>query len=119
MDNNRNYFAWSYPAQKYDAAIDTLVTHFGPSWERMTFSLMNLTHLKPDHFPDRDLFERTAAVISRATKFGPLEMNGQLDRGSLENTLRRSKRSTFEKLAHQILDIHGEINRRRGSYEEV
>ena len=84
----------------------------------MSFAIQSLSFLREEDFPDFDLFDRTSKVIARATKFGPMEFNGEIFRGSIENTLRRSRRSTFEKLANEIYAISREIEQRRGGYQE-
>ena len=118
MDKNRLYFSWSYPDQKYSEALDTLATSFAPNWQRMTYALMSISNLLEAHFPDKDLYERTRAVMDRSTKFGPLMLNGKVYQGSIEHTMRRSRRLTFEKLATEIFAIYSEIQNRRGPYVE-
>lgn len=121
MSDNKLYFAWSYPHQKFSQAVDSLATSFAPSWQRMYFAIEQLLWLLPDHFPDQDLYIRTKSLTDQATKSGPLIMHEgtTLERiyfGSLENTLRKRKRVTFERYAHEIVDILDEIERRRGDY---
>jgi hypothetical protein len=112
------YFAWAYLAQKFGGAVDTLATSFGPNWERMLSVMMELTLLRPDHFPDEDLFRRYQKLHREATKSGPMHITSKHWIGALENTLRRRKRPTFERMAREILSIQQEIEARRGKYEE-
>jgi hypothetical protein len=116
MTKNDLYFRWSYADQKFSEAEDSLLLSFGPNWERLTHALMPLVLLQPRNFPDEDLYIRTRDLMKRATKRGPLKFNCLASWGSIEHTMRRSKRSTFEKLAREIRDIHEEIERHRGNY---
>ncbi len=50
-------------------------------------------------------------------EFGPQYIGGKMYQGSFEHTLRRRKRSTLGRYANEIMDIYGEIERRRGDYD--
>ena len=115
---NEKYWAWSYVAGKYDMAVEVLCTSFAPNWERMKDAIFAFYGLRPEHFPDDDLYVRHLNICDRATKFGPLVIGERQFRGAIEHTLRRSKRSTFEKLANEISALSEEIIQRRGHYTE-
>ena len=113
---NKNYWAWSYVDGKFDGALDTLCTSFAPNWQRMHDALMHLVALLPSHFPDKDIYDRWNKLYHHATAYGPLMIGERIHRGSIENTMRRRKRSTFEKYAIELQLIHAEIRKRRGPY---
>ena len=117
MGKNDQYFAWGYPAEKFGQAVSVLAHSFAPGWQRMEWALLPIFGMLPDHFPERDLYDRLEKLCREATKFGPLEINGRVWRGSLENTLRRRKRITLERYAREIIAIQEEIERRRGDYQ--
>jgi hypothetical protein len=112
--NGSDYFAWSYAAQKFDESKSVLARHFGKNWERMTYAVMPLTILQDKDFPDADLHQRTKSILAKATRHGPLDLHGKQYWGSIEHTMRRSKRATFEALANEILLIDEQIRIRRG-----
>jgi hypothetical protein len=118
MNGNRLYFSWSYPEEKFALARDSLTASFAPNWQRMENALFHIWHMMPAHFPDRDLYDRTKRLLDDATKFGPLVIGDQVHYGAFEHTLRRRKRVTFERFAHEVIDIHNEILHRRGEYTE-
>lgn len=109
-----DYFSWSYADQKFSESVDILARSFCANWQRMASAVTPLLILQEKDFPDRKLYVRTRAVVRAATKRGPLDLNGRQYQGSLEHTLRRSKRVTFERLAREILLIHEQINLLRG-----
>ena len=115
---NHDYFAWSYPDEKLTVAIDALTTSFAPNWQRMAYALDPLTRLMPAHFPDQDLYERVEKLLRHATAYGPLMIGDRIYYGSIENTLRKRKRVTFERMADEIVAIANEISQRRGEYQE-
>ena len=84
----------------------------------MDYALEPLTRLMPAHFPDQDLFKRVEKLLSHATAYGPLMIGERIHYGSIENTLRRRKRVTFERMADEIVAIANEIKQRRGEYRE-
>ena len=79
-------------------------------------AMMSLTILLPTHFPDQDIYERVEKLRKTATAFGPQMLGDEIWAGALENTLRKRKRVTFERMAEEIVAIDDEIRRRRGSY---
>ena len=116
--DNRTYFSWSYPDEKFSVAVDSLAASFAPNWERMTNALLHITHLLPAHFPDQDLYVRTKKLLAFATERGPMMLGEKIYLGSIEHTLRHRKRTSFEKMARELLDIYEQIQMRRGEYRE-
>jgi hypothetical protein len=118
MANNQQYFVWAYLEGKFSEAAKALATSFAPNSQRMLTVMLELTLLLPHHFPDTDLYDRYEKLRRDATKFGPRYITNTYWIGALENTLKRRKRSTFERMAQEILSIHEEIVKRRGTYEQ-
>jgi hypothetical protein len=108
------YFDWSYAAEKFAQSADTLGRSFGPNWQRMAMAIEPLERLREQDFPDHELYVRTRKVVEAASKRGPYLINGKPYWGSREHTLRRSRRRTLERLAHEILSINEQIKLRRG-----
>jgi hypothetical protein len=77
---------------------------------------MERTALQPDHFPERDLYDRYSNLLKQAREFGPLYIGQRPYWGSLENTLRRRRRVTLSRYAREIVAISEAIESRRGSY---
>lgn len=117
MGKNDTYFAWSYPAQKFDEAAGVLARSFAPGWQRMEWALLPLLSMLPAHFPDQGIYQHLEKLLEHATNYGPLELNGRIWRGSLEHTLRRRKRVTLERYAREIMNLLEEVERRRGEYQ--
>jgi hypothetical protein len=104
--------------EKFEGAVDTLTTSFAPNWVRMSYALNNLIVLLPNHFPDRDLFERYERLWKQMTDAGPLMIGDRIYSGSIENTLRKRRRITFERYAKELVEISIEIKSRRGQYTD-
>ncbi|MBA2770447.1 MAG: hypothetical protein H0U34_00295, partial [Sphingomonas sp.] len=117
MADNSTYFSWSYPAQKFAEAADTLARSFAPGWQRMLWALDPIAYVKPEHFPEQDLYVRLERMLDSAREFGPQYIGGRMYQGSFEHTLKRRKRVTLERYANEIMNIYEEIESRRGDYD--
>jgi hypothetical protein len=113
MADSAERYRWNYAAEKFGSARHILTRSFANNSQRMLFAMMPILRLHERDFPDLDIWERTKKLKYEATKYGPVMVGDTVVVGSLENSLRRRRRSTFERMADEIVAIDNEIRHRR------
>jgi len=102
---------YDYCIEKLMNAIETLATHSGNVKERLWYVYLDIHMLQPQDFP-KDLQNRWDGIIKSLTKYGPWvnEFSGEVYQSSVENTLRRIRKSTASKIAKEIYEIYWAIS---------
>ena len=96
----------AYAYEKLLAALDSLATGPGDVRERLLVAYQSFHPLKEAHFPQH-LRKDFRWVLEQITKYGPVyDYKGRLDRGSVEETLRRIKNGTGVKIASKLLRLY-------------
>lgn len=102
---NRYYYAY----EKLLTALDSLATGAGDVRERLLNAFWSFHPLKEEHFP-ANLQADYRWVMKELTKFGPvLDHAGAVRVGSVENTLKRIRRTTGVKIAERLLHLYHEL----------
>ena len=114
-ENDNTYGAWSYVDQQFSDAVETLATSFDSNLNRMCSALSQLIILSEEQFPDQDIYMRYNSLKIRATEHGPYYSGATMIYGALQNTLKRRRRSTFERYAEEIFSIAALVTERRGA----
>ena len=100
---------YSYPREKLTSAIHILATGQGDVRSRLLHAYDEFHPLRENHFPE-PLKKKWAKLYKGLTRFGPVhDHKGQIDVGSVQNTLQRIKNSTGEQLANLVFDLYSEL----------
>ena len=96
----------AYAYEKLLVALDSLATGPGDVRKRLLIAYESFHPLKEAHFPQH-LRKDFRWVLDQVTKHGPVyDYKGRLDRGSVEETLRRIKNGTGVKIAAKLLRLY-------------
>lgn len=95
-----------YVVEKLTNALECLATHPGDARERVAAAYLACHALREEDFPVE--FKKDWSWIERElTKYGPLEdPDARIFRGSVENTMRRVRKTTGAKIAKKIYDLY-------------
>jgi hypothetical protein len=95
-----------YAHEKLLVALESLATGPGDVRERLLGAYQTFYPLKESHFPQH-LRKDFRWVLEQMTKHEPIyDYKGRLDRGSVEQTLRRIKNVTGVKIATKIYRLY-------------
>lgn len=101
---------YSYAQEKLYHAMLTLATSGGDVRSRLLSAFMSLHTLGVDDFPS-EYQKDWSWIMKELTKYGPLlDHKGEPLRGSVENTMKRIKNTTGEKIARKIFDIGWDLH---------
>ena len=96
----------AYAYEKLLMALDSLATGPGDVRERLLVAHQSFHPLKEAHFPQH-LRKDFRWILEKITKYGPVyDYKGRLDRGSVEETLRRIKNGTGVKIATKLFRLY-------------
>ena len=99
----------TYAHEKLLVAVDSLATGPGDVRERLLHAYLSFPMLSESNFPTH-LRKDWRWFIDQMTRYGPLEdHNGKVRCGSVENTMRRIRRSTGVKIAQKLVFLHHEL----------
>jgi hypothetical protein len=93
-------YAW----EKFEQAVDCLVTSHSPLRPRLIASAMYLERLEPEDLPTPDMAEEFQAIGFALGKRPPTE-----GKGTLEATIEAMTDATASEVARRILDLHSEL----------
>lgn len=100
----------SYTIEKLTTAVDCLVTHPGDVRERLACAFLSFHTLTENDFSP-ELRSDWRWVMNQLTRYGPLlNHNGEAWMGSVENTMRRVRRSTGVKIAKRIYQLYWDVS---------
>jgi len=104
---------YGYTAEKLTNTLECLATHPGDVRERLTSTFLCFQTLRSDDFPPENR-EDWDWVLKEITKYGPLvDQRGEVWRGSVENTMRRVRKSTASKIAKKIYELYWLVSENR------
>lgn len=99
-----------YAHQKLLVALSSLATGAGDIRSRLYNAYLSLHPLKESDFPEY-LRADFRWILAQMTKFPPHYLpDGKMIRGSVEETMRRIKRSTGVAIAERLLHLYHEID---------
>ena len=104
---NPSYF---YAYEKFNDALHSLAT--GPSdvRQRLRYAYSHFHTVRNKHLPEQLKIDYKW-VLKQLTRFGPvIGRDGNVLRGSVEETLNRIRNSTGSKIAERILHIYHHLN---------
>jgi hypothetical protein len=98
-----------YAYEKLVVALSSLATGAGDVRSRLYHAYLSFHTLKESDFPEH-LRADFRWVLAQLTKFPPYCVSdGRMVRGSVEETLRRIKRSTGVAIAERVLHLYHEV----------
>jgi hypothetical protein len=99
-----------YAYEKLLTALSSLATGPGDVRSSLYNAYLSFSTLKESNFPEH-LREDFRWVLSQMTKFPPHYLpGGNMVRGSVEETMRRIKRSTGVAIAEHLLHLYHELD---------
>ncbi len=96
---------YGYTVEKLTNTLECLATHPGDVRERLTSSFLSFQTLRSDDFPPENRKDWDW-VLKELTKYGPLVYHKEVYLGSVENTMRRVRKSTASKIAKKIYELY-------------
>ena len=101
---------YSYAREKLYLAIRSLTIGQGDVRSRLSNAFLTFHTLKEEDLPNE--FQKDWRwIIDELSKFGPLtDHKGEIWRGSVENTMRRVRNTTGQKIATKIFNIGWQIH---------
>ena len=102
-----------YAIERLTTALECLATHPGDVRERLSAAYLSFHTLREDDFPPEHQ-EKWRWVKREMTKFGPmLGPNGEVWRGSVENTMKRVRNGTASKIAKAVYALYWAVTSNR------
>jgi hypothetical protein len=99
-DAQAAYFRLFYPYEKLLNGVFTLATSGAPLRQRLYSALSGMMAVQPENFPDDELLQ----AFTRLKKSITAE-------GSVEDTLRQTRRATHERIATQFFELYLGVKR--------
>lgn len=101
---------YQYAVEKLTTALQVLTTHEGDARQRLACAYLSFHTLSERDFPP-ELADRWRWVTTQLTKFGPLlGRDGEVLRGSVDNTMRRVQKRTAAKIIEVIVDLYWAVS---------
>jgi len=101
---------YNYAAEKLTNMLEVLATHSGDVRERLAAAYWTFGRLKPEDLPEetrKDLDWIRKALAKR----GPLiDITGKQVRGSIENTMRYTRKATAQKIAKKLYELYWSVS---------
>ena len=99
-----------YAFEKLSVAMETLATGPGDVRSRLLDAYSTFHPAGEKDFPEH-LRADWRWVYAQLTRYGPiLDYKGNVDRGSVENTMNRIQRSTGVKIAKKLVYLHEQLS---------
>ena len=104
---------YSHAVEMLTNVLKCLATHRGDVCERVAVAFKSCSHLMPEELP-KSCRKDWEWIQKEATKFGPLtDYNDDVWRGSVENTMKKVRKSTGEKIAKRFYALYWAVSKNR------
>lgn len=104
---------YDYVMQKLTRTLESLITHLGDVRERLISAYYDFRTLTEMDFPT-EYRKDWQWVMYELTKSGPLfDVEGNIWRSGVENTMKNVRRSTGSKIAKKIFELYLSISKKR------
>jgi hypothetical protein len=105
-----------YANEKLSNAVRILATHPGDARARLKNAYFECNPLDKADFPE-ELQKVWLEIVYDLTKKGPIykEWNGELWKGSLENTLEHMYNKSASKIARKVYDLYKDLSKYENS----
>jgi hypothetical protein len=104
---------YRHAVEKLTNVLECLATHPGDARERVALAYMSCAHLMAKELPE-ECRRDWEWIRKEVTKRGPLpDYNGEVWRGSVENTMSRARKSTAARIAKKFYELYWAVSENR------